>query len=305
MLPNFICPGAARSATTALYYLLIQHPQVFLPSLKETRFFTQDYEKGLSWYEEKYYSGATDEIAIGDISPVYLVDDRCPQRLHDALGPDLKLIFMLRDPVERAYSHYCMLRNHEFEDLPFEEAIALDEESRVAKSLKRYQHEYGFQYLKESRYSLGIERCLEYFGSERVKYILFEEFTNDTKDQLAGILDFLGVPGRFDFNLDVYQNPTGGSSSSGLNKVFYNNPLAKKARDLVQMKTGWKTQSILKKVKTGLLKGRQSKTPSLNEDTRERLYADFEDEFARLETLLGRDLSVWRKTKEPLSETPL
>ncbi len=305
MLPNFICPGAARSATTALYYLLIQHPRVFLPSLKETRFFTQDFEKGLSWYEEKYYGGATDEIAVGDISPVYLVDDRCPQRIHDALGSDTKLIFMLRDPVERAYSHYRMLRNHEFESLPFEEAIALDEEARVAKSLKRYEHEYGFQYLVESRYSLGIERFLEYFDRDRVKYVLFEEFTDDPEVQLIAILDFLGVPGQFDFNLDVYKNPTGGSGSSGLNKVFYNNPLAKKARDLIQMNTGWKAQSMLKKVKTALLKGRESETPSLNDDTRERLCADFEDEFTRLETLLGRNLSVWRKKKEPLSGTPL
>ena len=304
MLPNFVRPGAARSATTALYYLLIQHPQVFLPSLKETRFFTQDFEKGSSWYEKKYYSGVTHETAVGDISPVYLVDDRCPQRIHDTLGPDIKLIFMLRDPVERAYSHYCMLRNHEFEDLPFEEAIALDKEARVAKSLQRYQHEYGFQYLKESRYSPRIDRYLEYFDRDRVKYVLFEEFTNDTEEQLVGILDFLGVPGRFDPNLDVYKNPTGGSSSSGLNRVFYNSSLAKKARDLVQMKTGWKTQSMLKKVKTALLKGRRSDIPSLNEETRERLYADFEDEFARLEILLNRDLSVWRKSKELLSGVP-
>lgn len=305
MLPNFICPGAARSATTALYYLLIQHPQIFLPSLKETRFFTQDFEKGLPWYEEKYYNGVADEIAVGDISPVYLIDDRCPQRIHDALGPDIKVLFMLRDPIERAYSHYSMLRNHEFEDLPFEEAIVLDEDSRIAKSLKRYEHEYGFQYLKESRYSAGIERYLEYFGSDHIKYVLFEEFTNDTANQLTGILDFLNVPGPFDFNLDVYKNPTGGSSSSGLNKIFYNNPLAKKARDLIQMNTGWKAQSMLKKVKTTLLKGRQSEAPKLNEDTRERLYSEFEDELVRLEALLGRELSVWRKGREPLSESPL
>ncbi len=295
MLPNFICPGAARSATTALYYLLIQHPQVFLPSLKETRFFTQDYDKGSSWYEEKYFSGVSRETAVGDISPVYLVDERCPERIHSTLGPDIKLIFMLRDPIERAHSHYSMLRNHEFEDLPFEEAIALDEEARVAKSLKRYEHEYGFQYLKESRYSLGIERYLKYFNREQIKYVLFEDFTADTETQLAGIVEFLGVPGSFDFDFDVYKNPTGGANNSKMNQVFYNNPLAKKARDLVQMKTGWKTQSMLKKVKTALLKGRGAKAPSLNEDLQRRLYADFEDEFTRLETLLDRDLSLWRK----------
>ncbi len=303
MLPNFVCPGAARSATTALYYLLIQHPQIFLPALKETRFFTQDYEKGLKWYEETYYANVQNEPAIGDISPVYLVDERCPKRLHDALGADTRIIFMLRDPVERAYSHYSMLRNHHFEDLPFAEAVARSEDARITKSLERYEHKYGFQYVKESTYSEAIARYLDYFSADRIKYVLFEEFTADTSAQLTGIVDFLGLPQGFDFALDVYLNRSGGSSSSRLNKVFYNNALAKKARDLIQMNTGWKTQSMLKKVKTTLLKGKDSEAPRLDLEIRTKLYADFEEEIVRLEALLDRELSVWRQPAAALSES--
>jgi hypothetical protein len=297
MLPNFVCPGTARGATTALYYLLIQHPQVFLPSIKETRFFSRDYEKGLSWYEQKYYANVKDEIAVGDISPVYLVDERCPERIHDSLGPDIGLIFMLRNPVERAYSHYCMLRNHQFEDLSFEEAIAIDEPARIAKSLKYYENEYGFQYLKESTYSLAIQRYLRYFQPDRIKYIVFEEFIADVENHLLDILGFLGVKDRYEFDLDVYKNPKTASGPSKVNQVFYTNPLVKKTRDVIQSKTSWKAQSLLKKLKTKLLTKSSSEVPAMAKKTQEELYAYFDDEIARLEGLLDKDLSVWKKQK--------
>ena len=294
-LPNFICPGAARSATTALYYLLIQHPQIFLPAIKETRFFTQDFEKGLPWYEQKHYANVKDEIAIGDISPVYLVDDRCPKRIHDALGTDIKLIFMLRNPVERAYSHFCMLQSHNFEELPFEEAIAIDEDDRIEKSLKHYHHKYGFQYLKESSYSHWIQSYLEHFKKEQMKFVIFEEFTTDTKPHLSEILEFLEINGNHVFEYDVYKNPKTVSGSSKINQVFYGNALLKKTRDFIQSKTSWKTQSLLKKLKNKFLSDRNSKNESMNEATRDQLYNYFEDEIRRLEPLIGKDLSLWKR----------
>ncbi len=296
MLPNFICPGAARSATTALYYLLIQHPKVFLPSLKETRFFSRDYEKGLTWYGQQHYPNVKDEVAIGDISPAYLMDERCPQRILKALGPEIKLIFMLRNPVERAFSHYGMLRNHQFEDLPFEQAIERDEPTRIAKSLEYYGHEYAFQYLKESTYSRAIQRYLDLFDKDRIKYVVFEEFVEDTEFHLLDILSFLGINDKFEFNLDVYKNPKTVSGSSKMNKLFYSNSVIKNVRDFVQLRTGWKFQSFLKKIKTTLLGGRGSEAmPLIDEELRKRLYRDFEDETTRLEALTGKDLSVWRK----------
>jgi hypothetical protein len=296
LLPNFICPGAARAATTNLYYLLIQHPKVFLPSLKETRFFTQDYEKGLTWYERKYYAEVKSETAIGDISPVYLIDEQCPARIYHDLGKDIKFVVMLRNPVERAYSHYCMLRSHQFEDLSFEKALEIDEQSRIEKSLKYYHHEYGFQYLKESSYLQSIERYLKYFPREQFKFIIFEEFVNHTEAQLTGIVDFLGVRERCRFDLNVYRNPTTVSSLSGINRLFYCNPLLKKARSYIQAKTGWKTQSLLKKLKNLLLTQKHSsEIPPLDEKLRNQLYDYFEPKTNRMEAFLGRELSVWKK----------
>jgi hypothetical protein len=294
MLPNFICPGAARSATTNLYYLLIQHPDIFLPAIKETRFFSQDYEKGLAWYEQKYYADAQEESAIGDISPVYLIDERCPKRIFQALGKEVKLIFMLRNPVERAYSHYCMLRNHQFEDLPFEQALELDQEARIAKSLKYYQHEYGFQYLKESSYWLAIQKYLCYFARDRFKFIVFEEFISDIETYLEEIINFLDLRRPYRFELNVYRNPTSASSHSGINRLFYCNPLFKKARDYIQLKTGWKTQSLLKKLKNVLLAKEHSPIPPLDEKLRKQLSGYFAAETKQLEAFLGRDLKIWK-----------
>lgn len=296
MLPNFICPGAARSATTNLYYLLIQHPKIFLPSLKETRFFSLDYDKGSAWYEQRYYADVNDEIAIGDISPVYLIDERCPKRIFDTLGKDVKFIIMLRNPVDRAYSHYCMLRDHQFEDLPFEQAIEINETDRIAKSIKYYHHPYGFQYLKESSYSQLIERYHRYFDKSQFKYVIFEEFIKDTETQLRDILDFLGVEEPFTFNLNVYRNPTTVSSHSGINRLFYCNPLFKKARSFIQTKTSWKTQSLLKNLKNALLTRNNSQTPSsLDENLRKQLITYFGAEINQLEALIGKDLTVWKR----------
>lgn len=295
VLPNFICPGAARSATTTLYYLLIQHPRVFLPQIKETRFFALDYDKGLSWYEQKYYADAKEHIAVGDISPVYLIHDKCPARIRECLGSEIKLIFMLRNPVERAYSHYSMLRHHQFEDLPFEKALALGEKERIEKSLRFYGHEYGFQYLKESSYFQLIQRYLRYYPLDQMTFVLFEDFAAETERCLAGILQFLGVHEPHQFRYEVYQNQAVAAGSHRISRLFYCNPVAKKMRDFIQQHTSWKTQSALKKLKNVLLGGRKSGLPPLNEETRISLQEYFAGEIARLETLTGLDLSGWRE----------
>jgi hypothetical protein len=298
MLPNFICPGAPRSATTTLYYLLIQHPQIYLPSIKETRFFTLDYEKGLSWYEQKYYANTKNEIAVGDISPIYLVNEKCPERIYKDLGQETKFIFMLRNPVERAYSHYYMLKNHQFENLSFEEAISIDEDYRKEKSLKYYQHEYGFQYLKDSCYFQSIQRYLKYFPKDQFKYVIFEEFIDNLEGSLSDILNFLDVNDDFKFNFDVYKNQKTATKFSIINQVFYCNNILKKTRDFIQKNTGWRTQSLLKKLKNTLLAKPNTKIPLMDQRIQEHLYSYFKNEIEQLEILTDKNLSIWKKYPE-------
>lgn len=295
MLPNFICPGAARAATTTLYYLLIQHPQIYLPKIKETRFFAIDYDKGLSWYESRYYSTASREIAIGDISPVYLVHEKCPERIFKSLGPAVKFIFMLRNPIERAISHYSLLKRMQIEDLPL--AAALKSDSRPEKSLQHFRHEYALQYLKESSYSQHIKRYLQYFRRDNIKFIIFEEFTRNIEDHLVDITSFLGVQSRFQFNLDLYQNQNFSSRHATLSRLFYRNPFAQKIRTLIQMNTNWKTQVILKKFKNTILSTHSTQSGPvvvIDHELESQLRDRFHGEIVQLEDLLQRDLSIWQ-----------
>ena len=127
MLPNFICPGAAKAGTTSLFQVLNQHSEIYLPDVKETFFFwNNDFYKGKKWYEEKYYKNVVNEKIIGDITPLDMYFDYVPERIQKTLGSNIKIIFMLRNPANRAFSHYLMSLRQGFETKSFEEALNLE-----------------------------------------------------------------------------------------------------------------------------------------------------------------------------------
>src|SRR5436305_13662497 len=105
MLPNFLIIGAARSGTTTLYTHLKRHPDIYLPPRKrpEPHFFykSAEYERGIGYYEERYFSACRNESAIGEASTSYVFGPTVPGRIRAAL-PDIKAICLLRNPVERA-----------------------------------------------------------------------------------------------------------------------------------------------------------------------------------------------------------
>ena len=105
-MPNFLICGAGKSATSWLHLCLPQHPDVYVPLEKELHYFTHNLDKGSSWYQSffRYHKG---ESAIGEISPSYMNYDTATQRIFD-FDPTIRLVFILRNPVERAYSEYCM-----------------------------------------------------------------------------------------------------------------------------------------------------------------------------------------------------
>jgi hypothetical protein len=106
-LPDFIISGAPKAGTSSLWNYVWQHPDVFMPDPKEIAFFDYNYGKGVEWYEEKFIEHE-DEEAVGEATPWYMCDDRAewvPERMQD-VNPDAKLIFILRDPVERCRSNF-------------------------------------------------------------------------------------------------------------------------------------------------------------------------------------------------------
>lgn len=103
MLPNFIIPEAQKSGTTALRIYLAQHPEVYIVN-KEIHFFNKNFDKGIEWYEQ-FFKAWKGEKAIGEKTPDYLYDGHTPQRIYE-VTPDVKLIFVLRNPIDKAYFHY-------------------------------------------------------------------------------------------------------------------------------------------------------------------------------------------------------
>jgi len=141
-LPNFIVIGPPRTATTWLFRCLEEHPQVFVPNVKEPRFFDENYDKGLAWYQSLYEIVSESTLMVGDITPGYFIAEDVPNRMVELLGKDLKIYIVIRDPVERAYSHYRMLKRNDvmmgnFQDALMKE-IALVENSLYAKQIARF-----------------------------------------------------------------------------------------------------------------------------------------------------------------------
>jgi len=175
--PNFIVIGAMRAGTTALFEYLRAHPDVYVPDLKELNFFWERWDKGITWYEAQF-AAATHERAIGELSPEYTMYPNRPgvaERIAKLL-PDVRLIYLMRDPIARMRSNYIWRLAAGSEHRPISEAFLSDP-----------------TYVWMSSYALQIHEYLRYFDRTRLKLVLSEDLRNRRAETLGEIYDFLGV----------------------------------------------------------------------------------------------------------------
>ncbi len=182
--PNFLVVGAARAGTTAFYHGLRQHPDIYLPVRKEPQFFTTQWGRGISWYAS-LYAEHRGERAVGDASNSYsyagVADERTLERMRSVLGEDVRIVYLVREPVQRTYSHYLYYRHFSgHEQRAFEEAI-----------------EANPIYLGSSDYPRWIDLYAEAFGAERVHVEVFEDFKRDPNATYRRVFRFLGVEEHF------------------------------------------------------------------------------------------------------------
>lgn len=201
VLPNFIIIGEQKCGTTTLYDHLIQHPQI-LPALrKEIHFFDNHYNVGLNMY--KAFFPTNDKIQkndlsiTGEASPNYFHHPLVPKRIKENL-PNVKLILLLRNPVERAYSHFIMMKNGGFETLSFEQAV--EYEKQVFKEGKiswinqyRVFNETHHPYLMRGIYVNHLKRWLEIFPRNQISIINSENFKSNKSQILKQTFEFLNV----------------------------------------------------------------------------------------------------------------
>jgi Sulfotransferase domain len=198
-LPDFLIVGAQKAGTTALYAYLRWHPGITGPSWKEVSFFDRHYRRGISWYRGQFPLRSRGKL-VGEASPGYLFHPLGPERVA-ATVPGVRLIALLRDPVDRALSHY----HHEValgrEPLSFEEALGAEEErtrgeeARMIREPGYFSHAWwDHTYVARGRYAEQLERWLAAFPREQLLVLASEELSRDPAGMYARVLDFLGVP---------------------------------------------------------------------------------------------------------------
>lgn len=190
-LPDFVIGGAQKAGTTALHEILRLHPELHLPAQpQEIHYFDIDehYRRGPDWYRRHFRGAGPAHVAVGQTCPSYLFDPRVPERMARAL-PDVRLVFLLRNPVDRAYSHYWHSVKYGFEHLPFEEALAR-ETDRLTGDPRTF---YNLSYAARGRYADQLERFLAHYPRERILLLLTEDLNRDPARVLDRCFAFLGV----------------------------------------------------------------------------------------------------------------
>jgi hypothetical protein len=211
-LPEFLIIGAQRCGTTSLYKYLAEHPRFVSATLKTkgVHFFDMNYDKGMAWYRAHFPTSAYRalfrarngaDLVTGEASPYYLFHPEVPHRLAQHL-PSVKLIVMLRDPIERTYSQWQHELSRGFEHLDrFEDALDA-EDGRLAGEVKRmgadpkymsFAHQHH-SYVARSCYADQVEVYRSLFPAAQIHFMKAEDFFSDPGVEYARVLEFLGLP---------------------------------------------------------------------------------------------------------------
>lgn len=180
--PNFLIVGAAKAGTSWVHQCLQEHPDVYVPDRKEIRFFSVNYEKGIEWYKT-FFDGHSGESAVGEVSPTYMIHKEAHKRIYN-FNPKVKLLFILRNPIERAYSHYCM------------NVRAGEATRKIDKEIKR-----GRRVVEDGMYLNKIERYLKFFDKDKIYIHVFGDLKKSPKKFIEKIYANLGV--KEDFCPDI------------------------------------------------------------------------------------------------------
>jgi len=183
--PNFLVIGAPKAATTSLWHLLRQHPDVFMSEVKEPSFFSHDYAyaRGWAWYES-LFAPASNETAIGEASITYCLTETYPHtpvRIAEHL-PSAKLIYSVRHPLERIGSYWLQSLHKGHRDMPYSFRKAVRSCPRL---------------LESSLYWKTVSAYRQYFPDDRLLVVFFEDFKADPRSVLAKCFRFLGVDHSF------------------------------------------------------------------------------------------------------------
>ena len=301
-LPNFLIIGAAKAGTNALYHYLRQHPQIYMSPWKEPKFFAFETEADLGFraangrdapvnasvildqtaYEELFDDARDGELARGEASTHYLYVEKSPGRIK-TLIPDARLIAVLRNPVDRAFSSYQHLVRDDLEPLDF--GAALDAEpQRIAE-----HYAYLYRYTDMGFYSQQLGRYEKTFPENQLCVLLYDDLRSDPEGTCRQIFSFLGVDEDFVPDMSGEYNRSGVPKNRFMHRLL--NPSAPMKRRLWNVTPRFARERLLE-AQTKIV-NRNLQRQTMPEHERDRLRGVFREEVGRLEARLDRDLSHW------------
>lgn len=302
--PNFLLLGAAKAGTTSLTKYLTQHPQIFVCPRREPNFFVfadefngssenpdaagqKRYDalknraiRDINLYHYQFES-VTDEKVLGEASPLYLCTPKTAERIHQYKS-DMKLIVMLRNPVDRAFSHFVYAASNARESLSDFEA-AIQQENISAQNIwigARHYVRLGF-------YHAQLKRYFQIFDRNQIKVCLYEDFAKNPRKVIKEIFHFLEVSDDFMPDMTVRHN----QSLMPKNKALHNFLMQRNAATKV-IKTVM-PESIINLAKNVRARNLVKAKAELSKEARQNLIAIYREDISQLQILLEKDFSRW------------
>jgi hypothetical protein len=299
-LPNFLVLGAAKSGTTSLYRYLATHPEIYMSPVREPRYFAfpetrpiligpkgirRNQDPVIIWKTEDYlrlFEGRTSEPAAGEISPPYLYCECSPGAIQKMI-PHAKLIAILREPSDRAFSQYCNNRRNGREPLRDFAAALAAEDKRIAAGWW-----YIYHYRNRGFYVKQLKRYLELFPREQMLVLLYDDMVADCDGLLEKICTFLGVDANYRFDTRERHNINNGIPRSLLFNRFLNSvgPMKQLVRALIPADVRLSTFQKMSDLNLG-------PKPLFDPNLRRELVSAFRPDVLELQKLIDRDLSAW------------
>lgn len=315
-LPTFIIAGGRRCGTTSLYHWLKAHPEIWVHPETDTAYFIDDILVGRTqWLDGKIdftqweqnhsledyvqlFSGGTNHKAIGEKSADLLFWKEAHPRLANILQ-DVKIVIQLRNPIDRAWSHYWNEVGKNRENLPFEKAI----EAEAQRSLKSDYARHHLSYVERGMYAPGLKSLLNHFDKDQLQVLILEEIVQDPILSLQEVCAFIGVdPQKVPDipNQKHNSNWTMVKRSWAMNEPFstMEGLYSRGIRRLIRNR--WKDDPERREKRRAFLKNAEAlfKKPAqgleIKDRTRKKLTDLYAESIAELESILNRNLNIWK-----------
>ncbi|HBL11496.1 MAG TPA: sulfotransferase [Cyanobacteria bacterium UBA11162] len=289
-MPNFIIIGAGKSGTTSLYKYLQEHPQIFIPSMKEVYFFAfegQSHPIGITNFKDyqALFQEASEEQVIGEVSSIYLFRPQAPERIKYYL-PDVKLIAILRNPADRAFSDYLMNLNRHNLSKSDKNSKPMRDFAELVKE-KHYFIQIGFYYEQLKRY-------YDRFDPSQIKVYLYEDLVTDARGLVRDIFRFVGVDDSFVPDTSQKHKVSGLPKNQAMHRLLTkSSPMRSLAISILKpLMPAQLRQYIRDKIIDGLVKQNLTR-PQLSSALRQELIEIYREDILNLQNLINRDLSTW------------